>query len=177
MRPGKRASNHRGQRGFTFIAVLLLLALCGLGLAAVGPAWATQSQRDREDELLRIGTLYAQAIAEYRDNSPGSVKVCPDQLQWLVLDTRFVGVARHLRKLYADPMNPGQPWGLIKDQAGHITGVYSLSTQVPLRQQAMDLGALKLDAAQHYSDWKFKPKDPVVASAPGAPTNSSKQIQ
>lgn len=157
------------QHGFTFIAVLILLALCGLGLAAVGPSWAKTSQREREDELLRIGALYAQAIAEYRDSSPGSVKAYPEKLEWLTFDTRFVGVTRHLRKLYADPMSSGQAWGLVKDQAGHITGVYSQSSQSPLRQAAMQLGDVKLAAAQHYSDWKFKPPEPVIPGASNVP--------
>jgi len=180
MHPGKR---FRGigvrsiERGFTFIAVLVLLALCGLALAAVGPAWSARSQRDREEDLLRVGALYARAIAEYRDMSPGTAKVYPDSLDSLVLDTRLVGVTRHLRKLYPDPMNPGRPWGLLKDEAEHIVGVYSLSAQKPFRQQALTRGPLKLAAAQHYSDWKFRPRELITATAASVPGNTSRQIQ
>lgn len=172
----RRGDAHREQ-GFTLVAVLLLLALIGLGLAAVGPAWSVQGQREREDELLRIGAVYAQAIADYRDRSPGSAKAYPDELSWLVNDTRFIGITRHMRKLYADPMNPGQPWGLVKDEAGHIVGVYSLSDKTPLRQQRMDLGGLQLEVAERYSDWKFKPKDAGVTTTTATSSSDSKAIR
>lgn len=145
-------------RGFTLVAVLLLLALTGLGLAAVGPLWAQDLQRERERELLRIGRLYAQALADYRDRSPGSVKQYPTSLDALVLDTRFIGVTRHLRRLYPDPLAPERPWGLQRDDSGAITGVYSQSTAAPLQQAALDLGVVELAAAARYADWKFAPK-------------------
>lgn len=145
----------RRQAGFTFVAVLLLLALCMLGLAVAGPLWSQQVKREREQELLRIGTLYAQALASYRDASPGSLKQYPKQLEALLLDTRFVGIRRHLRTLYADPVNPGQPWGMVLDTDGRVTGVYSLSPDVPIAQGSLDLGPFVLPPAQRYSDWKF----------------------
>jgi len=149
MRRGER------QQGFTLVAVLVLLALCMLGLAVVGPQWSQQVRREREQELLRIGVLYVQAIAEYRATSPGSLKQYPLKLQDLLVDTRFVGTARHLRELYADPVNPKQPWGLVQNEDGRITGVYSLSEEAPLAERAIDLGTTVLAPAKHYSDWKF----------------------
>jgi len=145
----------RQQQGFTLVAVLVLLALCMLGLAVVGPQWSQQVRREREQELLRVGALYVQAIAEYRSTSPGSLKQYPLRLQDLLVDTRFVGTARHLRELYADPVNPKQPWGLVQNEEGRITGVYSLSEEAPLAERAIDLGVAVLPPAKHYSDWKF----------------------
>jgi type II secretory pathway pseudopilin PulG len=135
----------RGERGYTFIAVLALLAVCMLGVSLAAPVWSQQVKREREQELLRIGALYAQALASYRDASPGSLKQYPPRLEALLLDTRYVGVQRHLRKLYADPMNPGQPWGLVLDAEQRIVGVYSLSEEAPLAE----------GSARRYSDWKF----------------------
>jgi type II secretory pathway pseudopilin PulG len=126
-----------------------------LGLAVVGPQWSQQVRREREQELLRIGTLYVQAIAEYRATSPGSLKQYPLRLQDLLVDTRFVGTARHLRELYTDPVNPKQPWGLVQNEEGRITGIYSLSDEAPLAERAIDLGTTVLAPAKHYSDWKF----------------------
>ena len=116
-----------GERGYTFVAVLALLAVCMLGVSLAGPLWSERVKREREQELLRIGALYAQAIAAYRDASPGSLKQYPQRLEALLLDARYVGVQRHLRKLYGDPMNLGQPWGLVLDANQRIVGVYSLS--------------------------------------------------
>lgn len=165
MRTGSRRHGQRGrtvesprQRGFTLVAVLLLLALAGLGLAAVGPLWSRDMQREREQELLRIGRLYAQALADYRDRSPGSVKQYPASLEALALDTRFIGVTRHLRRLYPDPLAPDRPWGLVRDDSGAITGIYSQSDAAPLHQAPIDLGVVELAPAQRYADWKFAPK-------------------
>jgi type II secretory pathway pseudopilin PulG len=154
MRRGERARQH----GFTFVAVLLLLALCMLGLAVAGPVWSQQVKREREQELLRIGALYAQAIANYRDGSPGTLKQCPPTLNALLRDERFLGTMRHLRRLYGDPVNAGRPWGLVVDADRRITGVYSLSQEAPIAEGALELGAASLAPARHYSDWKFVPK-------------------
>jgi type II secretory pathway pseudopilin PulG len=146
-----------GERGFSFLFVLFALAAVSLALAVVGPAWAQRAQRDREQELLRLGAAYAQAIASYHDSSPGSQKQYPLSLEHLLEDPRFVGLRRHLRRLYGDPANHGQAWGLVRTADGRIRGVYSLSDQAPLIQQPQDLGIVKLPVAQRYSDWKFTP--------------------
>jgi type II secretory pathway pseudopilin PulG len=151
MAPG----SHRPALGFTLVAALLLLALLSLGLAVIGPLWSQQSQRERERDLLRVGTLYAQAIAAYQRVSPGSDKQYPATLDVLVLDTRFVGTVRHLRKLYADPMASGQAWGLVRNPAGRIIGVYSQSAAAPLAQGSVALDDRVLPPAQRYADWKF----------------------
>lgn len=152
MRPGER----RDEAGYTLVATLVLLAVCMLGLAISGPLWSDATRREREQELLRVGSLYAQAIAAYRQRSPGGLKQYPMHLQDLVLDGRFVGVARHLRTLYADPVNPGQPWGLIRDVDGRIVGVHSRSDLAPLAgTRELKWGIVTLPPASRYSDWKF----------------------
>ncbi|MED5621556.1 type II secretion system protein [Ideonella sp. BN130291] len=142
-------------RGYTFVGVLLLLALCMLSLAVAGPVWSQQVRREREQELLRVGGLYAQAIASYYQASPGSEKQFPQRLDQLLNDTRFVGVRRHLRALYPDPVSPGQPWGLVLDAQQRIVGVHSLSEQPPLAEGRLEAGGVELAPAKHYSDWKF----------------------
>ncbi len=149
----------RGQRGFTYLTVMALVALLGLGLAAIGPMWADAAQREREQELLRVGQLYAQAIGSYRASSPGSVKRYPAQLADLLQDTRFVGTRRHLRKLYADPLNPARQWGLIRAPDGGVAGVYAQDERLPFVRAAQQVGVVQLTAAQRYSDWKFMPKE------------------
>ena len=155
-KPGRIGSKPAHQeRGYTFVAVLVLLALCMLGLGIAGPLWSQQVRRDREQELLRIGAAYAQALADYRDNAPGALKRYPLQLENLLIDARFVGTVRHLRELYPDPVNPGQPWGLLLDRDNGIVGVYSRSEEAPLIEGPIDLGPVALPPAKRYSDWKF----------------------
>jgi type II secretory pathway pseudopilin PulG len=143
------------QRGFSYIAVLAMVALMGIGLAAIGPLWADEARREREDELLRIGRLYAEAIARYQKASPGSAKRYPPTLEVLLMDTRFVGTVRHLRTLYPDPLGPARPWGLLRDADGGIRGVFSQSEAPPLRTVPVVLGAVTLAPATRYSDWQF----------------------
>lgn len=154
-----RAVPRRQPRGATLVVVLLLLALTSLGLSVVGPAWADQARRERERDLLRIGALYARALASYRAASPGSDKHHPERLEQLLADTRFVGTMRHLRKLYPDPLRPGAPWGLVKDAAGRIVGVYSHSDDEPVARGVQQLDGVTLPAASRYSDWKFMAKE------------------
>jgi type II secretory pathway pseudopilin PulG len=144
-------------RGVTFVALLAILAVIAAGLAAAGEMWHAQAQREREQELLRVGVLYARAIASYRAASPGNRKEFPPSLQALLLDHRFPGTRRHLRRLYGDPMLPGQPWGLVTAADGTIRGVYSRSEAQPWRTEPTDLGVVALPAAQHYNQWQFIP--------------------
>jgi type II secretory pathway pseudopilin PulG len=150
-----RAGRPHRERGFTFVIVIALVAVMSIGLAAVGPLWAEEARREREEELLRVGALYAAAINRYRESSPGSAKPYPKSLEALLLDTRFVGTVRHLRSLYPDPVGGGQPWGLVRADDGGIRGVYSLSEAPPLRVGSVQSAVVSLGPASKYSDWLF----------------------
>lgn len=143
------------QSGYTLIVVVVLVALASIGMYRVATTLSLQKQRDQEQMLLRIGNMYAQALQHYVESAPGSLKQYPTDLKQLVLDTRFVGVARHMRQVYPDPMQPALAWGLVKNQAGGIIGVYSTSELRPLLQS----GEAPVAHAQHYADWKFLAKD------------------
>lgn len=146
------------QGGFTYLMVIALVALLGLALSAIGPHWAGEAQREREQELLKVGILYAKAIKSYYDASPGSLKQYPPDLQSLVLDTRFVGVRRHIRRIYPDPLKPDRPWGLVKDDAGRLRGVFSQDERRPIQQAGIMNDWLAIAAASRYSQWVFAPR-------------------
>jgi type II secretory pathway pseudopilin PulG len=156
--PAFAYSRRSRQRGFTYVAVLAVLALLGIALAAVGTRWADRVQREREQELLRVGQLYAQAILAYYRGSPGSDKKWPKTIEDLELDPRMLGTVRYLRAAYSDPMMPGKPFALVREADDTIHGVYSTSTATPFRQGTLELGAVVLSPAQRYSDWQFTPK-------------------
>jgi len=149
----------RDQQGFTYVMVMAALVLLGIALAAMGPRWADQAQREREAELLHVGRLYAQAIKSYRDATPGSLRRYPPDLDSLTLDTRFVGTRRHMRRLYADPLDPLRPWGLVRDKDGGVVGVYSLDERTPFMQQRVRDDLLELAPATRYLEWIFSPRN------------------
>ena len=151
----KRSIGCNRASGFTFVWVLAAIVILSIGLAAIGPIWAEQARREREQDLLRVGQLYAHAIARYRANAPGTLKPYPISLDQLLLDGRFAGTVRHLRRLYPDPLGAQRPWGVVRDADGGIRGVYSQSTDMPLRREPLDLDGVSLPAAQRYDQWKF----------------------
>jgi type II secretory pathway pseudopilin PulG len=142
-------------RGFTYVWMLAVVAVMGIGLAAMGTMHGDRVRRDREQELLRVGQIYASAIAAYYRMSPGGQKQYPASLDALVLDTRFVGTVRHMRKVYADPVDPAQPWGLVRATDGGIAGVFSTSINEPLRREPLQLDRISLPRASHYAEWRF----------------------
>lgn len=181
MRPG---SGHRHARrpqgGFTLIAMVAALMI--LGLATQGVVWvlSQQAQREREADLLRVGRLYAQAIASYYESSPGRIKQWPEKLEDLLEDPRFVGLRRHLRKAYADPVQRSIDWELVTTASGGVRGVRSRSVARPIRDTTIELPlsplmdgveqtqaqVLRLPPALRYSDWLFvyEPSDVQIAN-------------
>lgn len=144
-----------GERGFTFVAVLAATALLTASLSVAGPRWADAQRRERERELVRVGQRYAQAIAQYRDRSPGAERRYPATLDDLLIDRRFVGTVRHLRRLYTDPVAPGRPWGVVRDGSGAIVGVRSSSLDSPSGLPLLDAAGRPLPAVARYADWSF----------------------
>jgi type II secretory pathway pseudopilin PulG len=142
------------QFGFTFIGVLMLIAISGIALAGVGIVWHQDAQRENEKELLYIGEQYRKAIVSYYENNPSGVKQYPKALEDLELDSRIPEPKRHIRKLYADPITRGKPWGLIK-QEGLIIGVYSTSEISPIKKRKFPSPYENFSEAGNYQDWKF----------------------
>ena len=48
--------------GFTYVGLLIAVAVLGVGLAAVGQVWSTAAAREKERELLFVGNQYRAAI-------------------------------------------------------------------------------------------------------------------
>jgi type II secretory pathway pseudopilin PulG len=140
--------------GFTYIGLLMVIAIVGIGMAGVGIVWHQDAQREREKELLFIGDEYRKAIGSYYENSLGEAKQFPATLEDLIADKRFPNIKRHLRKLYKDPMAFGKPWQLVLQQ-GQIVGVYSASKQTPIKKIDFQPPYETFGEAAEYSDWKF----------------------
>ena len=159
----------RRARGFTYLAVLFIVAILMGGLALVGEVWETSARRDKEVELLFVGHQYRRAIGLYYDSTPGSVKRYPRTLEDLVKDARQPATQRYLRRFYPDPITGKNEWGFVKAPDGGIQGVHSLSEEKPLKIAGFRVRDAGLEGAAKYGDWKFIHTQPAAAPAAKPP--------
>jgi len=120
-----RERKGRGSRhhGFTYLGVLIAVAVLGIGLLAVSEVWVASARRSKLAELDWIGAQFTQAIGSYYYATPGATKVYPASLQDLILDRRYVTVRRHLRVVYANPFTGRADWRPVLAADGSIRGV------------------------------------------------------
>jgi len=155
--PGGRPPEWRRARGFTYIGVLIMVAMMGIALAAAGEVWHTASKREKEQELLFIGDQYRRAIGQFIAHTPGKARRYPLSLEELLQDPRYPGTRRYLRKIYLDPMTGKAEWGLITGPGGGIFGVHSLSEDEPVKKANFRLADRAFEGMPKYSDWVFMP--------------------
>lgn len=156
--------------GFTYVGLLIAVALMGLGLAAYGELYSHAAQREKEAELLFIGGQFRDAIASYYNRSPGT-KAYPKKLDDLLEDNRFPMAQHHLRRLYRDPMTESTDWGLVEAPGGGFMGVYSRSEETPIKAGNFTGADGAFEGAEHYTKWTFtySPTGPAQNVAPQKP--------
>ena len=132
----RRARARHVTRGFTYLALLLWLAIGGVAMAAWGTQWSVAAEREREREMIfRGGQIRAAVAAYWAAQEPHELPPTPESL---LVDRRGNIPRHHLRRLYADPFAdraaglPGADvaaaggWQWIADPApGRLTGVAS----------------------------------------------------
>ena len=143
------------QSGFTYLAILFVIAITGIMLARTGIDWSQAGQREKERQLLFIGSQFRQAIALYYERTPGAVKHYPDKLEGLLTDERYVTPQHYLRKLYRDPITNLPQWGVIAAPEGGIMGVHSQSDATPIKNANFGYSNESFEGATKYSDWVF----------------------
>jgi type II secretory pathway pseudopilin PulG len=150
------------ERGFTYIGLMIVVAIMGAGLAAFGQIASHAAQREKEAELIFRGDQYRAAIASYYKKEQRYPKALAD----LVEDKRYPMPVRHLRRLYDDPMTAKADWGLVEapDGAG-VMGVYSKADTAPIKTGNFPLAYQAFAEAAAYSDWKFVHSPPGLGRA------------
>ena len=141
----------RKEKGFTLVGALILAALMGLSVVAYGELASHAAQREKEVELLFRGNAYRQAIAGYYKKE----QRYPKALAELVEDKRYPTPARHLRKLYPDPITGQTEWGTMEAPGGGIMGVYSKSEAAPIKSGGFSLANKSFAEVKRYMDWQF----------------------
>ena len=145
----------RGEQGFTYLALLIVIAVCGAVLAAVGELASHGQQREKEAELLFAGHQIRAAIGAYYERSPGGAKTYPKTLEDLLEDKRMPTIQRYLRKVYRDPVTGKADWGFVEGPGGTIMGVYSKSELRPIKSGRFAPGDESFGDAKAYTEWKF----------------------
>ena len=162
----------RGQRGFTYLGLIILVAILGL-VGAAGLKMGSLLQRQAaEQELLDIGAQFADALQSYAGATPAGQPQQPQNLAALLRDPRFPQVRRHLRKLYVDPITGRAEWGLLYQPGSQgIIGVHSLSSSAPLKVGNFEARFTGFEGKSQLSEWRFVVGGPVppagLALVPG----------
>jgi type II secretory pathway pseudopilin PulG len=149
---GKQAT--RPSKGYTLMGLLILMVLVGLALGEAGTLWSQVRLRQKEEELLKVGDEFREAIQHYYEDSPGMVKQYPPNLEALLKDDRFPVTKRHLRQLYPDPITGKKNWGTVQSSGG-ITAVYSISDNPPLKKKKFPPAYEAFEDKNDYGDWQF----------------------
>ena len=155
----------RTQSGFTFLGVLILIAIIGLASAAQVVTGNLVDRREKESELLWIGGEFRRAIISYSSQTPAGRKPSPSSLAELVHDERFTPPRRHLRKIYVDPVTGKAEWAIAKAPDGTMAGVHSLSDAEPVKIGNFDIEDKLFEGKTKYSDWIFAPLVAVAGTA------------
>ena len=143
-------------KGFTYLSLLIAVAITTAALAAMGGIWSQAAQREKERELLFVGEQFRQAIALYYWRTPGGAHQYPKDLEALLEDKRWPVIQRYLRRIYRDPITGRADWGVVEAPGGAgIMGVYSKSEDVPIKTAGFPARWSSFEDARNYADWKF----------------------
>lgn len=143
-------------QGFAYLALLVVISGSLLMLSAAQPDLFQQAQRQKEQQLLFAGREYREAIRRFYENPNVSVQRFPQTLDELLVDKRSLKPMYHLRRLYPEPIS-GLAWGLMRDEQGGITGVYSRSNQLLLTTDVDSryVSIEQTEQALRHSDLRF----------------------
>lgn len=150
------AYRSRRQGGFTYLSLIILVAIIGMATAATLKMGSVIQRSRAEQQLLDIGAAYSDALQSYADATPAGMPTQPRSLNELLRDPRFPGVRRHLRRIYVDPMTGGMEWGIVYlgNKAG-VLAVYSLSDAKPVKIGNFPPRFAALAGRQKISEWRF----------------------
>ena len=163
----------RRQSGFTYLGLIIFVAIIGLVGAATLKIGALLERAAAEEELLEIGAAFSAALDSYAAATPRGASPYPPSLAELLKDPRSPAVRRHLRKVYVDPLTGKAEWGIVYLGGGEtgVVAIHSLSTARPLKIANFDSRFKGLDNKEMISEWRFSAGERSLA--PAVPTTQS----
>ena len=141
------------QQGFTYLGVLVIMAVMLMAMGAVSEVWHTVMQREKERELIFIGHQFRLAISQYYQHF--GHKYPPNLISLLEAEDAAGKKVHFLRKIYLDPVTGNDEWGTVIAKSGGVAGVYSLSLDKPYKQAGFRDADSSFELSEKYSDWKF----------------------
>lgn len=166
-------SDRSKERGFSYLALLIAVAIIGAMSAGAVSIGANLERRAAEEELLFIGTQFQAAFQSYRSATAPGQSPFPHDLEELVRDMRGSSVRRHIRKIYFDPLTGRRDWGIIDAPGGRISAVHSMAEGHPIKEANFPPGLESLMAQSNYSGWVFgNGAYQNAASSGGSPTRA-----
>jgi type II secretory pathway pseudopilin PulG len=163
----------QAHRGVVMLGVLLLMFNLGFASLVAFHSLRIEREREKEQELLMLGSVMMKAIQAYVDGSPAGIKELPRALEDLIEDKRHPVPKRHLRSIPFDPFTSSQQWGLVR-AADRLIGVHSMSNHRPWKRANFSEG-LSFVGKTRISEWTFQIAPPPVAPVPPAAVNEAPQ--
>lgn len=148
------------ERGFSYVVVMFVIVLIGLGMTVAARQWKTMVQRELEADLLSKGIEIQNALALYSAAMKAG-RVVPGEVypQSLAELTRLP--KPFLRKVYAEPVGHGE-WEVVRAPTGGIMGVRSKSKSKPIRQHDFPPAVRHFEGRASYYDWVFQFPNPSL---------------
>lgn len=150
----------RRQGGFTYVGLLIAVAVFGLVTAASLHRGVMLERRVAEQELIVRGQRLVRALDSYAAATPPGRPSRPASMQDLLRDPRFPDrIVRHLRRIEPDPMTGAADWAVVfaADGSG-IEGFHSQSA-APVLGRVHPPRLAAFDDAVSYRDWVFRQED------------------
>jgi type II secretory pathway pseudopilin PulG len=164
--PRRRAS----QGGYTYLALLILLAIISITAAASAELGAIYQRRMAEKELLAVGAEFQRALQSYASATPIGQPTQPRTLEDLLRDPRYPNVVRHLRRVHDDPMTGKGDWILMMSPDGQtIIGIHSASHARPIQISHFPAAFQGFANRKSYSDWVFVARFPTLTQGQRPP--------
>lgn len=160
----------RSEKGFTYIAALVLVVIMGIMMGAVGQSVKVIMKREREKELIFRGLQYRDAIERWNKKNPGkqlSALNTENLYKMLVEGGDSLKREPFLRKPYLDPITRSDFKLVIDPNTKEIQGVVSTSGDEPFKQANFPEVIKSFEGKKKYSEWAFIYKK-TPAGAPSA---------